>query len=423
VRTRRLFPAIVRRSAVGSLVLGLVVGGLVVAAPPASAAGLRYAAPGGTDAQDCLTPATACSITKAINLATAGDHVILAPGGYAPSVPLDSSAGISVQGTPGQPRPVITTSAGFGLRLRNDGSRAADLTIVHTGPGRALEVYSFETVERVDVRTSGSLACFVGINNRLRDSLCVSTAATGVAVATDANSTGSHLLRLRNVTAVATGPAGTGIVATLGQSGTLTMNLLNVIASGATDIVRQPEDSATVTVFATYSNYDTATGSGPGTLTAPGSATNQTAAPVFADTTGYHQTATSPTVDMGAGDGHTGTVDLDGDNRQVGPAPDIGVDEYVVPPPDTTAPNTRFKKKPKKRTFSHRAKFVFTSTEAGSTFTCRLDKKRAKPCSSPFKKRVKKLGKHKILVWARDAAGNTDPTPAKYTWTIKRKPR
>ncbi len=423
MKIRALSRSGVSRSVTGCLVAGLVATGLAVAAPPASAAGLRYAAPTGTDAQDCLTPATACSITKAVNQAVAGDQVVVAPGSYTVSVSLQSTLGITVVGTAGQPRPVITTSASTGLRLVGNGSRAADLTIVHTGSGRGLDMFSSEMIERVNVRTTGSTACFVGPNNGLRDSLCVSTAVSGVGVATDANSLGSHTLRMRNVTAVSTGATGRGIFAVLGQDGTLTVDLRNVIASGATDIVRQPEDLSTVTVTAAYSNYDTVGGAGPGTMTPAGSATNQTAAPVFTDAA-FHQAATSPTVDKGAGDAYTGPVDLDGDNRQVGSAPDIGVDEYVVPPivSDTTAPETTFTKTPKKRTFSHRAKFAFTSTEGGVTYVCRLDKKRAKPCSSPFKKKVKKVGKHRFYVWATDAAGNVEPKPAKYTWRIKRKP-
>jgi hypothetical protein len=91
-------------------------------------------------------------------------------------------------------------------------------------------------------------------------------------------------------------------------------------------------------------------------------------------------------------------------------------------PPDTTAPDTIKGKGPKKKTFARKATFTFSS-EPGATFTCQLDKKAAKPCASPFK--VKKLepGKHKLVVAATDAAGNTDPTPATYKWKVKKKPK
>ena len=59
-----------------------------------------------------------------------------------------------------------------------------------------------------------------------------------------------------------------------------------------------------------------------------------------------------------------------------------------------------------------KAKLRFTSSEAGSEFMCKLDKRRFKPCGSPFKKNVD-VGKHKFRVFAIDQAGNQDPTPAK----------
>lgn len=91
-----------------------------------------------------------------------------------------------------------------------------------------------------------------------------------------------------------------------------------------------------------------------------------------------------------------------------------------TPPVDSTAPETTITKKPKKRTKKRKAKFAFSSNEAGSTFECQLDKKAYKPCSSPYKHRVKR-GKHRFRVRAIDAAGNVDPTPAKRSWKVKRR--
>ena len=60
----------------------------------------------------------------------------------------------------------------------------------------------------------------------------------------------------------------------------------------------------------------------------------------------------------------------------------------------------------------------FSSDEAGSTFRCKLDKKKMRPCSSP--KRYKNLseGGHRFRVRATDAAGNRDPSPAKRRFVI-----
>src|SRR4029450_6071154 len=94
-----------------------------------------------------------------------------------------------------------------------------------------------------------------------------------------------------------------------------------------------------------------------------------------------------------------------------GPAASRSFTVDTTPPPDTTAPQTTITKtikKPRK----HRIKVFFSSSEAGSHFQCKLDKKAFKPCTSPKSYRKLKPGKHKIKVRAIDTAGNADATPA-----------
>jgi hypothetical protein len=94
-------------------------------------------------------------------------------------------------------------------------------------------------------------------------------------------------------------------------------------------------------------------------------------------------------------------------------------------PPDTTPPDTTIGKGPKKKTTSAKAKVTFSS-EPGATFTCQLDKQAAKPCTSPFKVKKLKPGKHKLTIIATDAAGNADGSPAVVKWKVlkkKAKPR
>lgn len=88
--------------------------------------------------------------------------------------------------------------------------------------------------------------------------------------------------------------------------------------------------------------------------------------------------------------------------------------------PDTTAPETTGLKGPKSVKAKKAAKFTFSSSEPGSTFTCKVDKGSAAPCTSPFSTKVKKPGKHTITVTAIDAAGNADPTPATLDFTVKK---
>jgi hypothetical protein len=85
-------------------------------------------------------------------------------------------------------------------------------------------------------------------------------------------------------------------------------------------------------------------------------------------------------------------------------------------PPDTTltAPTTV-------RTSARKAKVkvLFLATEP-ATFTCSVDGGRVAPCTSPAKVRLR-LGKHRLVVTAIDAAGNPDPTPASVTVKVKKK--
>jgi hypothetical protein len=89
--------------------------------------------------------------------------------------------------------------------------------------------------------------------------------------------------------------------------------------------------------------------------------------------------------------------------------------------PDMTAPETTIDKAPKRRSHQRKVTILFSSSEPGSTFECRLDKGDFAPCSSPFKDKVKRK-RHRFLVRAIDAAGNVDPTPddAKFK-VLKRK--
>ncbi len=89
------------------------------------------------------------------------------------------------------------------------------------------------------------------------------------------------------------------------------------------------------------------------------------------------------------------------------------------PPPDVTAPQTKITSGPSGKTHSRKATFRFTSGEAGSTFQCKLDGKRWQSCSSPKKYSHLAVGKHTFRVRARDAAGNTDASPAKRSWRVE----
>ncbi|MGO4257189.1 Ig-like domain-containing protein [Marmoricola sp. RAF53] len=85
---------------------------------------------------------------------------------------------------------------------------------------------------------------------------------------------------------------------------------------------------------------------------------------------------------------------------------------------DTVAPGTRWVKKPAKTVSTRRVTFRFASSEAGSTYVCKLDRGAWRACATPRTFAVKK-GTHVFSVRAKDAAGNVDATPA--TYRFKRK--
>jgi hypothetical protein len=84
---------------------------------------------------------------------------------------------------------------------------------------------------------------------------------------------------------------------------------------------------------------------------------------------------------------------------------------------DTTAPDTTITASPAAVTNSTSASFSFTSTEAG-TFACKLDAVAFAACTSPQSYSALAAGSHTFQVQATDPAGNTDATPASFTWTI-----
>jgi len=98
---------------------------------------------------------------------------------------------------------------------------------------------------------------------------------------------------------------------------------------------------------------------------------------------------------------------------------DAWVARIVVTPPDTDPPETTITKGPKKKTGKRTARFTFVASEPGSTFECRLDIGSFEPCDSPEDVRVKR-GRHVFRVRATDASGNTDPTPARHRWKVRR---
>jgi len=84
---------------------------------------------------------------------------------------------------------------------------------------------------------------------------------------------------------------------------------------------------------------------------------------------------------------------------------------------DSTPPNTTIDSLKVGHVYNT-ATVTFHSSQAGSTFRCRIDANPYAPCTSPKKYAGLAQGSHTIRVIARDRAGNADPTPARQTFTM-----
>jgi Subtilase family len=101
------------------------------------------------------------------------------------------------------------------------------------------------------------------------------------------------------------------------------------------------------------------------------------------------------------------------------------------PPPAATSatespplpPNTFIRHKPphlvRTRSRTVRILFRFGSDQTGVTFACRIDTGLFRPCGERLVRRFG-IGMHAVRVFARDVAGNGDPTPAVYRFRVKR---
>jgi large repetitive protein len=85
---------------------------------------------------------------------------------------------------------------------------------------------------------------------------------------------------------------------------------------------------------------------------------------------------------------------------------------------DTAAPETTIDSGPTDPTSETSATFTFSSSEGSSSFECSLDGAAFTSCTSPASYSGLAPGSHTFEVRAIDAAGNVDPSPASYAWSV-----
>jgi Ca2+-binding RTX toxin-like protein len=93
-----------------------------------------------------------------------------------------------------------------------------------------------------------------------------------------------------------------------------------------------------------------------------------------------------------------------------------------LPPRDRTPPATRLSRRPAALLLAsgprRRVAFAFAASEGGARFRCRLDNQPFRPCRSPRAYLVSP-GRHTFRVFAIDAAGNRDRTPALFRFRVR----
>ena len=91
---------------------------------------------------------------------------------------------------------------------------------------------------------------------------------------------------------------------------------------------------------------------------------------------------------------------------------------------DSLPPDTTITAGPTSPTNSQTASFSFTGSDNVSpvTFECRFDNGTFEDCQNPASYQQISDGAHTFLVRAIDQAGNVDPTPAQFTWTVDSAP-
>jgi hypothetical protein len=331
---------IIRRATLASLA---VTGALIFAGSTAVAA-TRVVAPGAARQANPCTSATPCDYYWAITHSSSGDTVAFESGQYTydgsvHTTSLGVPAGVTLSRVAGDAtRPVIKQTVGYascncatlavGGTLEDLEVDQAAGTVGHTAG--AIEMSAGAVVERALLvgRVNGMYVAGGPGTARLGDSVVV--AHDGVAVETFGGGVDPVL---DNVTAIAHG-AGTGVALEVDNTccGALTqLDATNTIARGDVYDALVDASAGDSTMFLHYSDARTAMEHTEGTGGTP--AINDSdhpmhADPLFASATDYTEAASSPTIDAGTADAASGSLDLSGLPRTIGPATDIGATEF-----------------------------------------------------------------------------------------------
>jgi hypothetical protein len=303
--------------------------------PAAASAATRHVTPAATATSGDCTAAMPCKVGYAVNGASPGDEVVVAPGSYAVQVAL-APEGIDVHGIAGQAPPLLTGPGNLtGPFVELEGGTLRHLSLLGTTPAQdtlVLDAGLAEDLEIVSTAGDGAKVRTADATTVLRDSVVItqSDGSGSAALKLREGSGGgrSGALAIRNVTAMA--PRANAIRCEVGGGNVAT--LVNVLARGAVTDVDARNGGGGCT--ASYSNLRPE--ASPQLFLGAGVLSTE---PRLADTaTGdYRPLHDSPTVDAGVADAFTSPMDPDGRARTV---PDVGAYECCGGDPWPGAPIT-----------------------------------------------------------------------------------
>jgi hypothetical protein len=340
--------------------------GLLLLPAPGQALGAqtRYALAGGSStSMTCTSPSDSCSLKHVLeDVVQTGDEVIVMPGLHESATNRflikTGVTSLNIHGQDGQPRPVIRANSdlfAFGTcpvsTCPGDDMVLRHLAIENLGSGGALTFHGGGVgkpfvVDDVQARAGSAglgILAFgqTGVTTEavIRNTTAYSRGAgpNGSAITSQVN------LTMRNVTAVATGTDADGLIQSpscndgAGCNANAVATVFNAILAGGpsgfdvrtTSSTNGCASGCSGNVSLDYSNFDNVADCIGCSSSPPGSAHNQTAAPLLVNLGAgdFHQALGSPTVDAGVDDPANGTADLDGNPRTLGPATDIGAFE------------------------------------------------------------------------------------------------
>jgi hypothetical protein len=310
---------------------------LALAAAPGALAAQRFAAPAGAGTE--CTQVAPCALAEAVGAAKAGDEVIVTTGTYevGTAIHLPNATNVQVHGDTGGPMPRIkATLPGAAVEMYEAGDSLSYLEIENDANSGYGVYCTAGRIDRVHVRVVGGGGVGVLVFpscESIRNSLLLTEGANSTALRSSGNG-GNLKFTARNVTAISSGPMSVGASAAYGggPGGSFTLELENSIAQGdEADLKSFGNPSGAGIIAVTHSNFDSAIPNAEGKVIDGGG--NQTAAPLFVNSESgdYHEAAGSPTIDAGIAD-QLGPLDLGGNPRVLGAAPDIGAYEFVPPP-------------------------------------------------------------------------------------------